>query len=172
MSPIFQYLTDDGLVADGTNQQMAVDGTTPVRFYAGPAAGEYWHVERLLLYIEDGTAPKITEYGAATALTNGVRLYVTRGGPTGIEIVDLMGGFVAKSNADWKSFCYDVDLSNPGSGNGVVAGRWTLSKAGAPVVLDGSRDDKIVALVQDNLTALVDHRIFLQGQSKNHPHTE
>lgn len=167
------YLTDDGLPADGTNQQVLSNGSsTAVPYYAGPDEGFYWHIERMIIYIEDTGAPKITEYGSATALTNGVRLYETRGGVAGTEIKDFMGGITAKANADWASFCFDISLSAPGSGNGVVLVRWTFGKAGAPIVLGGARQDKLVILNQDNLSAtLIDHRFFIQGIQTNDPHS-
>ncbi len=169
---IFRYLTDDGLAADGTNQQVLGDGgSTAVPYYAGPAAGKYWHIERMIVYIEDGTFPKISEYGSTGALTNGIRLYETHGGVSGPIEVDLMGGLTAKKNADWASFCFDISLSQPGSGNGIVVARWTFGRAGAPLVLAGSHDDKLVLLNQDAMAALVDHRIFIQGIETIDPHT-
>lgn len=168
----FCYLTDDGLMADGTNQKVLTNGSvTPVRYFVGPAAGKYWHVARLIIYMEDGTGPKVSEYGSATALTNGMRLIHTSGGADGKELKDFMGGLTAKSNADWSSFCFDVNLTQPGAGNGVVVGRWTFGKSGTPVILDGNKDDKIVLINQDDLSAnLIDHRFFIQGVETIDPH--
>ncbi len=169
---VFRYLTDDGLVADGTNQVVVSDGSSVnVPYYAGPDSGEYWHIERMIIYIEDGAAsPKITEYGAATALSNGLRLYVTRGGPAGVETLDLMGGGTVKSNGDWASFCYDVQLSQPGSGNGVVSARWTFGHSGESIILSGARNDKLVLLNRDQLNVLVDHRFHIHGVESHDPH--
>lgn len=168
----FEYLTDDGLDADGTNQKVLTDGSvTPVPYFAGPEAGKYWHISRLIMYIEGVTSPKVTQYGSTAALTNGMRLFHTSGGATGAELKDFMGGLTAKTNADWSSFCFDVNLSQPGQGNGIVVGRWTFEKAGTPVILDGNKDDKLVLLNQDDLSSsLIDHRFFIQGVETNDPH--
>lgn len=168
MSHVYRYLTDDGLVADGSNEK--VISASGDLYYAGPAEGKYWHIERMLVYIEDGTAPKINEYGGATALTNGHKLNVLRGGASGAVITDLLGGITIKSNGDWGSLCYDLSLSNPGSGNGVVLVRWTFGKSGSPLVLSGAREDKLVLQTQDALNALVDHRFMIQGVETNDPH--
>jgi len=168
---VFRYLTDDGLVADGTNQVIVSDGSsTAVPYYAGPASGFYWHIERMIIYIEDVGAPKITEYGSAAALTNGMRLYVTRGGAAGAETLDVMGGGVAKANSDWASFCYDVTLSAPGSGNGIALFRWTFGHSGDSIVLDGARGDKLVLLNRDQLNVLIDHRCHIHGVETTDPH--
>jgi len=169
---IFRYLTDDGLAADGTNQVVTSDGSSiAVPYYAGPASGKYWHLERMIIYIEDGASgPKITEYGANVALTNGLRLCITRGGPSGVITLDLMDGSTAKANSDWASFCYDVRLSQPGSGNSVVVARWTFGHSGESIILSGDREDKIVLLNQDQLNVLVDHRFHIHGVESNDPH--
>jgi len=168
MSQVYRYLTNDGLVADGTNEK--VISASADKYYAGPADGEYWHITRMIIYIEDGTSPKINEYGAASALSNGCLLRTTRGGPDGIETLDLLGGIAVHSNGDWASLCFDIDLSIPGSGNGVVIVRWTFDKAGEPVILHGSRGDKIVLETRDAMNALVDHRFMLQGHTSDMPH--
>lgn len=168
MSNVYRFLTDDGLISDGTNE--LVTSASADKYYAGPAAGKYWHIERMIIYIEDGTAPKINEYGAAGARTNGNLFYVTRGGPDGVKTLDLLGGVVVKTNGDWGSLCYDISLTIPGSGNGVVLGRWTFGKSGAPLVLDGAREDKIVLQTQDAMNDMVSQRFMLQGIETNIPH--
>ena len=168
MSTVYRFLTDDGLVSDGTNE--LVISASADKYYAGPSVGKYWHIERMIIYMEDGTAPKINEYGSTGALTNGCLLRTTRGGPDGVETLDLLGGIVVKTNGDWASLCYDIDLSIPGSGNGVVLVRWTFGRAGQPIVLDGARGDKIVLQTQDAMNALVSQRFMIQGVETNIPH--
>ncbi len=169
--PVFRHLTDDGLVGDGTNYLIVGDGgSTAVPYYAGPATGKYWHIERMLIFIEDVGAPKISEYGSATALGNGLTLDVRRGGAGGSSILDLTDGARIKSNGDWAHHCYDISLTQPGSGNGVVPVRWTFGKSGQPLVLDGAKAEKLVLENNDQLNVLISHTAIIQGYETNVPH--
>lgn len=157
---VYRYLTDDGLAADGTNLEMigAAD-----KYYAGPADGKYWVLHRGILYIEDATTMTVSTYGGISALTNGVKLYTTTGGPDGTQAVDLTGGESIHNNGEWSGLCYDVQFTSPGNGNDVLSARYTFSKAGRPLILNGNNSDKIVMQTQDSHTGLVSHRFLVQG---------
>ena len=168
---IFRHLTDDGLVGDGSNYLITSDGSsTAVPYYAGPVEGKYWHIERMLIFIEDAGAGTISQYGSATALTNGLTLDVRQGGPSGPSVLDLTDGAPVKSNGDWAHHCYDISLSAPGSGNGVVLVRWTFGKSGAPLILSGARNEKLVLENNDQLNVLIKHTAIIQGVEDNDPY--
>jgi hypothetical protein len=162
---IFRYLTDDGLVADGTNDDMHVDGSsTTVPFYIGPPSGKYWDIHRMIIFIQDGGAGKVGDYGSITGgLTNGMTVHVHTGGIGGTDILDLLDGETIKTNGEWISICYDVTIAQPGAGDTYVGARWTFEKSGVPLRLSGHRNEVLIVDVNDNLTALVDHRAFIQG---------
>jgi hypothetical protein len=150
-------------VSDGSNLEMA---TTADKYYMGPPAGEIWAISRMIMFIEDSGHGDTSDYGAGSALTNGVQLYITRGGPDGTTILDLMDGGTVKTNGGWAALCFDLAITAPGAGNPGAIGiaiRYTFAKSGALVVLCGHRDEKIVMNIQDSLTGLVTQTAFIQG---------
>ena len=158
---IFRYLTDDGLTT-GERSMVVNGGTTPVPYYAGPAAGEVWDIHRMLVYIEDGSASAST-YGGISALTNGLTLKTTTGGLTGATNIDVLDGHPIAKNSDWSGTCYDLNITSPGQGNSIVSVRWTFSKGGAPLTLVGHKSEKFVATINDAMAGLVEHHIMIQG---------
>lgn len=157
---IFQYLTNDGTASNGVKSEMA---TTADKYYITLDQHEYAIIARMILYIEDDGNGKISDYGAGLALTNGVRLYVTSGGPDGPEVLDLMGGQQVQTNGEWAGMCYDMQITTPGAGNTVVAVRWTFAKAGKSLILSGHNNHTLVMETQDDLSGLLSHTAFIHG---------
>lgn len=158
---VFRYLTDDGLIATD-NYDMA---TTADKYYVGPDDGKYWELTRIIVYMEDDGTTAVSGYGSAAALTNGCKLYTTRGGVDGAETLDLTGGVNIKTNGNWDGLCYDMKIEEGhGAGNDIVLVRYTFAKSGRPPILRGSGDEKLVFQTQDSLATLVHHTIMLQGR--------
>jgi len=158
---VFRYLTDDGLVGDGTNHLMVV-GAADI-FYAGPAAGKVWDIHRAIFLIEDATTMTASLFGGISALGNGCTLTKTVGGPTGAVVLDLLDGNPIKKNGDFGGFCYDVNWTAPGQGNDLLLCRWTFAKSGSPLQLVGAKTENLVFGVNDALTGLVDFSCMIQG---------
>jgi hypothetical protein len=114
----------------------------------------------MLVYVEDAGAFAAEEYGAIPTLTNGV--LVQKHDANGL-VTDLTGGKPVKSNAQWSRTCYDMQEQSFGTGNNHIAVRWTFSKAGSPVVLDGTKGEFLRVLLNDDLSGLVEHNFFVQG---------
>lgn len=153
---VYRFLTDDGLVVDGTNHNMAVDGTTPVPYYYKAAVPAV--IERCIVHVRDGGVWTEVKFGSLASLTNGVTLGVHR---NGVVILDLFGGITMQENQDWNHVCYDVDIRSVGSGESYLGARYTFAKSGQPVLL--RKNDSLVATVSDNLAALTDFHIMIQG---------
>ena len=164
MSHVMKYLTDDGLAPDGTNESMVV--STATDFYRGPAEGKVWYIERALFYIEDATAT-LSTYGGISALTNGCGFKVRSGGVNGQEELDLLDGHPIKKNGDFGAVCYDVAINGPGSGNNMVLVRWTFGKAGAPLKLQGAKNQVLVWEINDSMTGLVEAHVVILGLEDN-----
>lgn len=158
---IYVNLSDDGTSAGETN--MAQDGSTPVTFYRGPASGRTWNVHRIIFNITDA-ASSITpnEFGGAAALTNGCSLLVQRDGGT---VIDFTDGRALKQNADFGNLCYDLSFHESGNAANTsnVQARFTFTKAGQPLVLNGKRGERIAMVVNDDLTDLLDFVATIQG---------
>lgn len=160
---VFEYMTND---AQSPTNGLNVDGSvTPVLFEANPAAGQYWIITRMLIYMEDTTAFSSTEFGGlAAALTNGLSIQVDSG--------ELMNW---KDNVDIQTCMFDAD------GKAVYAlatkslsGRWTFTKSDPDDLGPAFQDRKgllvresVGALVQDNLALLDVFRIRVHGKKYN-----
>ena len=117
------------------------------------------------MHIEDTNGSDVEKYGNISALTNGIQIRVQDDTGT---LLDLTDGLPIKSNAHWGRFCYDDDIKDWGSGNEFVQGRWTFSKAGAPIRLDGNTNRRLEILLDDSFTGLIDHTFNVQGIWENY----
>ncbi len=113
-------------------------------------------IERMIIYIED-TGIQTGRYGGSTAVTNGVKTFVSRNSVKTYLHPDLP----VTSNGEWSSLCYDVSWLNFGSGNDAIIVRWTFGKSGTPIVL--KTGDEIGVELNDDFTALVQHIFTIQG---------
>jgi hypothetical protein len=112
----------------------------------------------------DGNWNNALQYGAlGTALSNGIRMYVERD----TTIIREYTEFVKiKRNHDWSLF---AGVDNPiigGAGADALIVRWTFGKGCSDIVLDGSKLERFVVEIQDDLTDLDDQICFVQGCRK------
>ena len=155
---VYKFLSSDG--TDGGTTNMA---TTAGTYYRGPAAGRVWHIERIVVNIEDAIASiKPNLFGGLSKLTNGCKLEAQRDGGVILSFTD---GFPIKQNADWGNLCYDVSYQDSGNAANTsnVQARFTFGKAGQPLVLKGSRLERLAIVTQDDLSALEAFTINVQG---------
>jgi hypothetical protein len=109
-----QHLTTDGLISDGTNQNMLVDGSsTNVDFYVGSSDKKDRYICIISFLIVDASQT-LSEFGNLnTALTNGCRLFY--GDDQGeVDIHDAL-----KTNFDFIRLC----VGSPSFGDGATAFR-------------------------------------------------
>jgi hypothetical protein len=156
---IDQYLSVNG---DGTGASSAIGdySSTEGIMSIQPPPGTVYRIARLLVYIEDSGSFDSGLYGNGTALTNGIVVRVVDDSST---ISDLTAGKPIKENQHWGRACYDTNHSSYGSGNESLAVRWTFTKAGVYIRLDGDNNERLEAVFNDSLTALVDHTFLVQG---------
>jgi len=163
MAIIMRFLTDDGLVGDGTNSTIISDGSsTAVPYYTGPPSGKIWEVHRIIVYIEDAGNATSSTYGVLSGLTNGFDLE-HRVGVAGTVVQDLLDGTSVKNNGNWGRYAYDIFYQSAGGGNSTISIRWTFSKTGVPLILRGHRSEKLVFTNNDALAGLVDHTVMLHA---------
>lgn len=158
-------------LANGATVNMNVNGAvTPVVFKIQPPAGQVYQLERCILHILDDVAGvKPEDFGGIDGgLTNGCGLHVsTSDDPATDEVLDFFDGLMFKANQDWGRICYDISEFSGGTGanaNTAFQGRFTLSKSGQPLFLDGDNSEQLHLEVNDNLTTLVEFTIQVQGR--------
>lgn len=156
---IYQFLSTDGQ-GTGTIQANGNYSTVQGEFYITPGTAHRYAIHRMLVHIQDTGPISADEYGALTALTNGVRVVIKDG--TDTEILDLLAGTTVKSNAQWGQMCYDATPSTYGSGLDFVNVRWTFAKSGNPLLIQ--QNHKLSVLLDDNLSGLSAHTFLVQGE--------
>lgn len=144
---------------------MSVDGSgTKQEFYveAAPVGGASVH--RFIAYIEDQTAMDTAKFGGIAALSKGIVIAYRNGSGELRQAQQAV-----RSNGEWAERTYDVgyDDKAPAGFFGLRCRRtWGgLDKSGAVPHLGGglTDSDKIIVIVQDNLTDLDAFRIVFQG---------
>lgn len=165
MADTYQWISE--FLKNGGSSNQAVNGSvTPVNFDYVVAAGDDVYVNRIIVHLEDNTGIDSGSYGGISpvaALTNGITLNIVRADAAMADI-DLLDGEPVQTNADWAKFCYDVSVSNFGSGNEALTIRWTFAGAGKPIHLFPG--DTFRMTIRDDLTSLVAHSANIQGWSE------
>lgn len=157
---IFRYLDPVGDGSGDKNANGNFSGT-PVEFKIVPTVKEVFSIERMIVHISD-TSIDTAAYGAtaAGALANGIEVKVMRKSEV---LLDLTDGVPIKILAHWGRVCYDTSPDRPGGDNQFITFRLTFAKSGIPIILSGEHGDRLVVILNDNFTHLIDHRFHVQG---------
>lgn len=130
---------------------------SPISFTLAPPSDEVWHIWRLLMTIQDGSSMDTSLYAGSPALTNGVLIRINNDGVTRV----LTNW---KKNADMMEDAFDIDFHDKApAGSFGLSVRWTIKKTDAYIHLDGSTNDFLEVLIQDDLTVLENQEIKGQG---------
>jgi len=145
----------------GTKNANGDYSSTADIFYIQPGAEQVFRISRMLVSIEDTNGMSASDYGNITSgLTNGIQVRKQDDSGT---ISDLTDGLPVQSNAAWGSFCYDVELKAWSTGNELLVVRWTFTKSGQFIRLNGSNNERLEVVLNDNLTGLIGHYFLVQG---------
>jgi len=158
----FRYLSTDG-TTNGTKNAIgdySDTGSGLTIFSIQPPDGVVYRCSRIMPFIEDAGSFDSGKYGNSVVLTNGIEVRVQDDSGT---IIDMTDGVPIKTNPHWKRLCYDVDPSAYGTGNEAVGVRWTFTKAGQYIRLDGSNNERLEVLLHDAFDDLVGHYFQVQG---------
>lgn len=157
-----------------TNSMVGDFSTVPRNFTAGPASDVTWRISRLIITIKDANINNFADYGAISTLTNGIVLGVVRNNVTTDfnPLRTTVEEFTIKTNGDWASVMFDLDIKNLGAGDDYVVGRWTFDAASTKIRLEGSKGDFLFVQLSDDLSGLSDHLIMIQGYEELTPITQ
>ena len=163
MELINQFLDSNGDGSGTHNLNGNYSGGATEFWIECPASADaQYEISRLIVNIEDTAGMSAQEYGnLGAALTNGVKLehrYVD-------DTVRLnLTPDPVQANADWSAYCYDAQVLSWGPGDEMLAVRWTFSKSGDFLVLE--HGEKLVVILEDDLTGLISHRFLVQGHTQ------
>ncbi len=157
------------LVGDGsgTNDSAINGAVTPQEFTYRPAIDPVYNepivalLERMNIYLE--TASRITPalYGDVD-LSSGVGLTVTVKNADGV-IHDFTPNAITTTQHWGLLAGSDVSPSAFAAGVDAVNVRWTFSKGGDPLVLDGRNGEYLSVLISDDLSGLTSQLMQVQG---------
>lgn len=148
---------DEMLELGGTADMAA--GGTGIYSYA-PGAGEVAYVERMNVVMRDASKFQGQGYGEGTVLDTGITVQVVDSAGTAAVLtptpVDSIGkwGHVAG---------VDVSITDFLTGEDWFIIRWTFSKGGAALCLDGDASAELQMVVPDSIAHLTYHAAAIQG---------
>lgn len=157
----FAFTTGGGCAL--SNKNMAVDGdSTSVEFEfsaEGVTPGTEFDITGIIFHIIDNAAMDTETFGGIPKLTKGIVLRV--------ENTITKNIFNVKSNGDFADHIYDVAFDDKAPA-GAYSFRCRKTFAGQPnsgvtVRLNTDTSDKLVLIVQDDLTDLTDFHVVVQG---------
>lgn len=132
---------------------------TPEDFILKPGATEIFNVTRMIFSLSDSGTISSGGWGAGSALTNGLKLEVWKGGKaSGTKILDLFDDLPIKQNGQWGAVCYDVGIIAFGGGDDWLHSRYTFTRdtnKSEGIILDGYNGDELVIPLNDDFTGLV-----------------
>jgi len=157
---LFRYLDT---VGDGTGTKNAIGDYSSAAqiFKIAPPANVTYRLARMLVTIEDTTGMTADEYGnIGSALSTGVVIRLQDDSGT---LVDITDGLPIKTNAQWATHCFDVDIKSWGQtpSDDLLVARWTFTKAGQFLRLTG--DQELQVVLNDDFTDLIAHYFVVQG---------
>lgn len=158
--PIYRPLTLDGTFTG--DRDMAVNGSvTPVEFYVQPEPNRDFHIKTFIAAVTDSGNAAFTDYGSVSGpLPNGISFFIVTDGqeiPLTLNI---------KRNIDWAEF---ANISNVTSYSGNVnltthkANLWENSDG---LYLDGKAGDRFGIRINDDVSTLAAHEMFVAGYFK------
>jgi hypothetical protein len=156
---IYQALDTVGDGSGATNQ--AVNGSsTPVKFLIKPPVTEKYILKRLNLHAIDSNWNNAGFYGAIALLANGIRIYIEN--DEGI-IKEYTSNFKIQRTHDW-ALLAGADVTTIGNaGADPLVVRWTFASGYSNITLDGSKNERFVMEIPDNLSGLDYQVATVQG---------
>ena len=159
---LFQFLSTNGDGTGVTNINGDYSGGNTTNFAITASPGRVYQIERMVVTITDSTSNfQRASYGAiGGGLSTG--LYFGVWDSLGNQIKAITTQTI-KSNSDWANYCYDTSVNVWSGGEESLHARWTFSKSGSPIFLDGDAGEYLGLIVEDDLTGLDTHYFQVQG---------
>ena len=158
---IYQIMSVNG---DGTGAiSQNVDGsTTPVKFYIQPPSDEKYTLRRMNIHAIDGNWNNASQYGAlGDPLAVGIKIYTEVNG--GALIKDYTKDRTIQRTHDWALLAGVDSVVSGAAGADPLIVRWTFERGAGKIILDGSKNERLVIEIGDDLEGLVEQLAMVQG---------
>lgn len=155
---IYQLLSVNGKGTGtvDTNQSSATD------FYIKPDPGETFILRRMNVWEVDGSFTNAANYGAATALTNGITITVEDGN----GVIKNYTPEPIKTTYEWALLAGVDSPYIGGAGADAHMVRWTFGKGGGSITLDGSKGEFLKVSYGDAMDFMTHSKIMVQGYKR------
>ena len=158
------------LTGDGTGviDAATLNGSsTPQILRIKPGPSESFQINRMVPSLTDGPSGLNSGgYGSGVILPNGFQVMVKRyvGLAGEFTLWDTTHGNPIRTNAAWKSLCFDENLSTYGVGDQLAAWRYTFFLDGDPITLNGANQEELQIICNDDLAArTITEHVFRVG---------
>ena len=161
-TPELDYSFEAGSIAKCGEWNLNSDGsTTPVEYTINPPLERSWDIESIGMQFQDNLDWDISTFGSRSALTNGFVVAVGDGDIKNLFLVYNNGGFllrggtiqdVAKAPAGLYGFSVDMEFE---------------TKYGSVLKLDGTLNESLRAINQDDLTSQTQIAFTVRGHYKD-----
>lgn len=142
---------------DGTSEM----ATTANEYKIKPPPGEVYVLNRALVFMLTAARIDPGEYGDQSALTNGIKITLKDASD---KVIHDFTPNPIKMNGHWALLAgSDVTSAAYQAGPDERFVRWTFTKGGGPLVIDGDRGEYFSVDVRDTLANLTSHLIQVQG---------
>ena len=152
----FKKLDENG---DETgNVNMNVDASVVQRvFKLAPPPGEKWHIDNLIIYVEDAGTFDTGSWGNGVTMINGMmpRFKSSQG------VKDLLSVPI-RTSSDLASVTHDIKHFDFGTGNEFLSAKWDFTGLHS-VILDGDNQEEFQVVIRDDLSELSKQTIQAQG---------
>ena len=156
---ITRYLDTNGSGA-GTKDASGNYASAEEIFFIQPPKGQVYRIARMIPHIVAGGKMASDKYGVAIVLTNGITI---RTRDDSSVLLNLTDDLPIHTNTDWARLCYDLSISNFGTGNEYLHARWTFQKSGQYIRLVGDNNERLEVVLNDDFGALVEQFFMVQG---------
>jgi hypothetical protein len=152
---VYQLVSSDGK-GTGTvnlNQNAAAD------YYIRPDDDQIFKLKRMNVWQVDANFNAATGYGAGSALTNGISITVENAEKVIINFTPVS----IKTSFEWALLAgVDIPVIG-GAGADALPVRWTFSKGGGEITLDGTKGEFLRVSFGDAMDFMDHFRIMVQG---------
>jgi len=157
-SPVDYAFTENAIVYFGEWDLAQANGSvTPVTYYLQPPANATYDIYSITISITDNDTMDDSKFGGITQLTNGLVGRIDDGYTKQL--------FLISNNAGFREYGFDIEYpTKVPAGIYAISGKKNYhSNNGVALRIDGSTDDTINVIVQDNLTGLSKFAIVVHG---------
>jgi len=154
---LFRYLDSVGN-GSGTKDM----GTTVDEYFIKPPAGFIYVIDKLRIAVVDNAVLVPSGFGGAAALVTGCLMKLQAAGSEIVDILDLLDGTPLKNHGELSAL--GILEIQDGAASCFVQCEVDYARDGAPLRLDGDRDERIMFKVQDDLSGYVSVYVSVTGR--------